>query len=323
MRDFTSSALPRSTTGSRFRPISLPVYLDSKASQRQSRAPVESPPSSSVDPHSGRRRSSGFQISDIPRLLRPTARPPLLSKHPKPTSSPSATYYHPRANESRCCQMLLHGLFVAFEDDFTSCGVPCAENLRADGGRPFTHFISLSPRHKAPITHTSDRRTGARRLKLQLPQLYSLDRPTVEELEEKVAHARAAAAAEGLVLTQDDYFDIVYDEGENTGYTGLDALQLLAARDFIYASGLTADSEDVRVLVTTPRDHRTDAIAAVMGYLSLVLGCRVERVLRAQDNHTKVLAIWKDTISQECAQFLEELLELIAVNVLQLGRGQT
>ncbi|KAF7350651.1 hypothetical protein MSAN_01625500 [Mycena sanguinolenta] len=239
---------------------------------------------------------------------------PLPARRYSPNSPnllpPSATYYHPRANESRCCQMLLHGLFVAFEDDFASSGVPCSENLRADGGRPFTHFISLSPRHKAPIAHTSDRRTGAQRLKLQLPQLYSLNPPTVEELEEKVAYAQAAAAAQGLVLTQDDYYDVVYDEGENSGHTGLEALQLLAARDFIYGSGLTADSEHVRVLVTTPRDHRTDAIAAVMGYLSLVLGCRVERVLRTQDNHPKVLAIWKDTISEECARFLEEVSHL-------------
>ncbi|KAK7033776.1 hypothetical protein R3P38DRAFT_3351585 [Favolaschia claudopus] len=44
-----------------------------------------------------------------------------------------------------------------------------------------------------------------------------------------------------------------------------EALQLLAARDFLYASGLNVDPDRVRVLVTRPRGHRTDAIAAVMG----------------------------------------------------------
>jgi hypothetical protein len=63
-------------------------------------------------------------------------------------------------------------------------------------------------------------------------------------------------------------------------------------------------------LVTTPRDHRTDAIAAVMGYLSLVLGCRVAKVLKTQDNHSRVLAIWKNTISDECARFLEDVCHL-------------
>ncbi|KAJ7849217.1 hypothetical protein B0H14DRAFT_3138017 [Mycena olivaceomarginata] len=309
MKDFANGAIPRSATRSRFRPISLPVYLDSKVvAKRQPRPPVESPPASPVLPASLLRQSGAFQISAIPRLLRPAARPPLLSK--QPSSSSSAPSPHPKANESRCCQMLIHGLFVAFEDDFASSGVPRSEELLADGGRPFTHFITLSTQHKAPITHTSDRRTGARRLKLQLPRLYSSEPPTEEELADKVAYARDAAAAQGIVLSQEDYFDIVFDEGEGSGYTGLDALQLLAARDFLYASGLSADSEHVRILVTTPRDHRTDAIAAVMGYLSLVLGCRVAKVLKTQDNHSRVLAIWKNTISDECARFLEDVCHL-------------
>ncbi|KAF7362688.1 hypothetical protein MVEN_00618100 [Mycena venus] len=317
MKDLATSTIPRSANLSRFRPISLPVYLDSKASpKRQPRPPVESPLASPVVRHTGTKTNSpsgGFQISAIPRILRPAARPPLLSKRPTTPSvsvpsSPAAI--HPQANESRCCQMLIHGLFVAFEDDFTSSGVPRSEELRADGGRPFTHFISLSTRHSAPIAHTSDRRTGARRLKLRLPRLYSPESPTTAELEDKVARARDAAAAQGLILSQDDYYDIVFDEGEGTRYTSLEALQLLAARDFLYASGLSKDSEHVRVLVTTPRDHRTDAIAVVMGYLALALGYPVARVLRTQDNHPRVLAIWKDTISEECAQFLEDVCHL-------------
>ncbi|KAK7057941.1 hypothetical protein R3P38DRAFT_3547051 [Favolaschia claudopus] len=303
MKDLPSSALPCSATRSRFRPISLPVYLDSKAAaKRQARPPVDSPPISPVDPPS-LRSGGGFHISAIPRLLRPAARPPLLSKQPMPP----IPYPHPKANESRCCQMLIHGLFVAFEDDYTSYGESRPEDLRADGGRPFTHFISLSTLHNSAISQTSDRRTGTRRLKLRLPRLYSPEPPTPEELEDKVAAAREAAAAEGIILTQDDYYDIVFDEGEGSRFTGLEALQLLAARDFLYASGLNVDPDRVRVLVTTPRDHRTDAIAAVMGYLSLELGVRVAKVLKTQDTHPRVLAIWKDTISEECARFLEEV----------------
>jgi hypothetical protein len=206
--------------------------------------------------------------------------------------------------------MLIHGLFVAFEDDFVESGTPRPEGLRADGGREFTHFISLSARHKAPIKHTVDRKSGVKRLKLRLPRLYSPIAPTPEELAEKLAAAREAAEAEEIVLSQDDYYDILFDEGEGSRFTGLEALQLLAARDFLYGTGLAADSESVRVLVTTPRDHRTDAIAAVMGYLSLVLRCRVAKVLRTQDNHPRILGIWKDTVSAECADFIEEVCHL-------------
>ncbi|KAK7033780.1 hypothetical protein R3P38DRAFT_3351587 [Favolaschia claudopus] len=86
-----------------------------------------------------------------------------------------------------------------------------------------------------------------------------------------------------------------------------EALQLLAARDFLYASGLNVDPDRVRVLVTRPRGHRTDAIAAVMGYLSLELGVPTAKVLKTQNTHPRVLAIWKDTVSEECARFLEEV----------------
>ncbi|KAJ7791689.1 hypothetical protein B0H13DRAFT_2394206 [Mycena leptocephala] len=284
LNTFPTSAIPRSVTLSRFRPISLPIYLDYKiAPKRRLPAPLLHPAH--------------------PPPLRPSAPP--LQTHPVPAFP--TPYPHPRSNESRCCQMLIHGLFVAFEDDFVESGTPRPEGLRADGGREFTHFISLSARHKAPIKHTVDRKSGVKRLKLRLPRLYSPIAPTPEELAEKLAAAREAAEAEEIVLSQDDYYDILFDEGEGSRFTGLEALQLLAARDFLYGTGLAADSESVRVLVTTPRDHRTDAIAAVMGYLSLVLRCRVAKVLRTQDNHPRILGIWKDTVSAECAEFIEEI----------------
>ncbi|KAJ7614724.1 hypothetical protein DFH06DRAFT_1368088 [Mycena polygramma] len=323
------SALSRSATLSRFRPISLPVYLDYKVPPTRRPASPAAPQRPAL---AGTKQvSSGFQIPSIPRILRPAPRTPLLSKvrppHPTPAPTPTlpttlSTRTPPppaapapyKSNESRCCQMLIHGLFVAFEDDFASSSPPLphprAESLKADGNLPFTHLISLSTRHRAQIKHTIDRTSGVERLKLRLPRLYSPTPPTAAELDAKVALARAAARREGRELSQEDYFDAVFDEGEGSGYTGLEALQLLAARDFLYASGLSAASDTVRVLVTTPRDHRTDAIAVVMGYLSLVLGARVERVLRTQDAHPRVLGIWKGTVSEECAAFIEDVCRL-------------
>ncbi|KAJ7454607.1 hypothetical protein B0H11DRAFT_2069172 [Mycena galericulata] len=306
----TNTSISRSGTLSRFRSLSLPVYLDHKAPikkrlvapiEQQQRPPAASPKSPTTP--------TGFHISGIPRILRPGPRTPLLSRL-TPPSTPRP-YYHPKQNESRCCQMLIHGLFVAFEDDFVDSGVPKSEDLLADGGRPFTHFISLSTRHKMQIKQSVDRKTGARRLRLKLPRLYSPAPPSPAELEERMRAAREAAAR-GAVFTEDEYYDVYFDEGEGSRsrFTGLEALQLLAARDFLYASGLGTADEDVRVLVTTPRDHRTDAIAAVMGYLSLVLGYRVAKVLRTQDTHPKVLNIWKDTISEECAAFIEDVCHL-------------
>ncbi|KAJ7173894.1 hypothetical protein C8R43DRAFT_976425 [Mycena crocata] len=303
----TNTSIPRSANiGGRFRPLSLPVHLDYRNStKRRPAAPVEAVQRQLVA-STKQVVSGGFQISSIPRILRPGgARAAILSK-----SAQRPPPYHPKQNESRCCQMLIHGLFVAFEDDFVDSGVPRSEDLRADGGKEFTHFISLSTRHKTQIKQSVDRNSGAKRLRLKLPRLYSPAPPTQEELEEKVRAASAEAAKHGTVLTQDDYYDIVFDEGEGSRYTGLEALQLLAARDFLYGSGLSADSNTVRVLVTTPRDHRTDAIAAVMGYLSLVLGYRVAKVLKTQDNHPKVLGVWKDTISEECAAYIEDVCHL-------------
>ncbi|KAJ6592658.1 hypothetical protein B0H19DRAFT_1245499 [Mycena capillaripes] len=318
MKDLNTptSAVPRSATLSRFRPISLPVYLDYKVvPKRRPGPPADLPPASPASPQRPSPTttkhtavSGGFQISSIPRILRPAGRTPLLSKvHPQ---LPPAAYPYPRANESRCCQMLIHGLFIAFEEDHISGDMTRSEPLRADGGRDFTHLISLSTRHKSPIKQTVDRTTGAKRLKLHLPRLYSPIPPTQDEIDAKVAAACEAAAAQGIMLSQDDYYDIVFDEGEGSGYTGLEALQLLAAREFLLASGLSADSKSVRVLVTTPRDHRTDAIAVVMGYLSLVLGCRVKTILKLQDDHKHVLDIWKKTISEDCAEFIEEVCNL-------------
>ncbi|KAJ7032287.1 hypothetical protein C8F04DRAFT_1185137 [Mycena alexandri] len=320
-----SSAIPRS----RFRPLSLPVYLDNYKApkKRMPRPPVEPPLAASPSP-----KQQGFQItSSIPRMLRPSGRSHLLLSRPRasaaptplpsplPLPTPKAPVY-PRAGESRCCQMLIHGLYIAFEDDFVDSGLARSEDLRADGGREFTHFISLSTHHKASIKESVDptaprSRKAAlltHRLRLRLPRLYSPIPPTAAELEDKVRAARAAAAARGCELSQEDYYDVVFDEGEGSGFTGLEALQLLAARDFLGTSGLSGPENDsgVRVLVTTPRDHRTDAIAVVMGYLSGVLGTPVRRILRTQDGMAGVLPIWKRTVSAECAAFIEEVARL-------------
>ncbi|KAJ7748916.1 hypothetical protein B0H16DRAFT_1847906 [Mycena metata] len=317
-----SGGIPRS----RFRPLSLPVYLDNyKApTKRMPRPPVEPPMAASPSP-----KQLGYQLTSIPRMLRPSGRPHLLS-HPRasaaptplPTPTPAPTPkapVHPPAGESRCRQMLIHGLYIAFEDDYVDFGHVKSEDLRADGGREFTHFISLSTHHKASIKESVDpaqrNRKGSlptRRLRLRLPRLYSPIPPTTAELEEKVRAAREAAAARGCELSQEDYYDVVFDEGEGSGFTGLDALQLLAARDFLETTGLSGVENDsgVRVLVTTPRDHRTDAIAVVMVYLSGVLGTPVRRILRTQDGMAGVLPIWKRTVSADCAAFIEEVARL-------------
>ncbi|KAJ6626717.1 hypothetical protein B0H10DRAFT_1941719 [Mycena sp. CBHHK59/15] len=304
-RNIPTNTMARSANVSRFRPLSLPVYLDYKSPNNpRSVAPAE-PAAPQQRPASPTKplASSGFQISAISRMLQPGSQPSSIIK---PSTAP-AKHYHPQQNESRCCQMLIHGLFVAFEDDFVDSGVPGSEDLRADGGKPFTHFISLSTRHKTNIKQSVDRKTGAKRLRLRLPRLYSPTPPSTEEIEAKIQAAKDEAERGGRILSQDDYYDIVFDEGEGNRHTGLEALQLLAARDFLHGSGLAADSEKVRVLVTTPRDHRTDAVAVVMGHLSLVLGHRVAKVLKTQDNHPSVLWIWKNTISPECAAFIEDV----------------
>nr|GAT45814.1 predicted protein [Mycena chlorophos] len=333
----------------RFRPLSLPVSLDYRSASKRriaeagtvdstlpspvvdcaspltpTRATYAGPPTPTRSKHtvSGSLQIAAAAVRNT-LLSRPSLTPngiPVnrpIGLPVAPSPSPRHARYHPQRAESRCCQVLMQGLFVAFEDDFVDSGVPRPEELLADGGRPFTHLISLSTRHRSLISHTTDKRSGVQRLELRLPKLYSPLPPTDEEIEERVHFARIAALERGEVFGEDEYYDVLFNSDAYVpdGFTHLEALQLISARDFLLSAALIPElhppeQSQVRVLVTTPRDHRTDAIAAVMGYLSLVLKAPVERLLRKQNAHPKMLAIWKYTISDECATFLQQVSQI-------------
>ncbi|KAJ7073161.1 hypothetical protein C8F01DRAFT_1076939 [Mycena amicta] len=328
MKALHAANTPRSTSttiSSRFRPLSLPLYLDYKTPTPKQRtvdvapAPVvrQSKPTTPTTPQAKHGVSGSIQL---PRILRgPIAVRSSLLPKPTPTPTPNA-FYHPQRAESRCCQMLMQGLFVAFEDDSIGSGFSHHqskhEDLLADGGRPFTHFISLSTRYSASIAHAHSADGRTRSLRLRLPRLYSAVPPTDEQIAERVHAARLAALSRGEGFGEDEYYNVVFEsevDYADKGFTQLEALQLLAVRDFLSTAGLDPDLHSgatARVLVTTPRDHRTDAIAAVMGYLSLVLGHPVAKLLRTQNSHPRILSIWKYAVSDECAVFIQDVARL-------------
>ncbi|KAF7311469.1 hypothetical protein MKEN_01049200 [Mycena kentingensis (nom. inval.)] len=326
----TSAALPRSTSiSSRFRPLS--VHLDKVARRRSVDTPpaspaIAQPPATPTTAKHSVSSSIQLAAASIPRILRGPAAV-RSSFFPKPApSAPAPLQHRPRpyylqCNESRCPQILAQGLYIAFEDDFVDSGVPRHDTLLADG-QPFTHFISLSTRHSSPISQSTDLETGARFLKLRLPRRYSPVPPTDAELAERVHVARIRAVERGEDFTEDDYYNVIFDsESESEGgqcpepgFTQLDARQLLAARDFLCGAGLDLSIGHhpslARVLVTTPRDHRGEAVAAVLGYLSVMLRHSVMRLVRTQNSHPKILSIWKYAISEDCAAFLQEVARL-------------
>jgi len=213
--------------------------------------------------------------------------------------------------------MIMPGLFVAFEDDCVAFGGGKGCELTTPTGEEFTHIISLS-RHRdavANIQYSVDDYTHAQRLHLSLPPKRDNSYDISFELTEtQLLAAQEFFSRSGRKLSPDEIQSLLSDEMHGDGVTGLDVDQLLAARDFLASSGynisITRPDRDVRLLITTPRDRRTDAISAVACYLSYASGYTVKEILRFHDQQKGFMRVWQGVVSGYGVDFVNEVAQL-------------
>jgi len=188
----------------------------------------------------------------------------------------------PRQDECRCLQELVPGLFVAFEDDQLAFGHAAAggsgERLKTYSGEDFTHIISLSTEKGA-----------------------------------EAAMVRGASAEAHLRLVIPAAQDAPDDEDDFIVKPVLSRPQLLAARAFLSATNIRlsptaySQSADVRILITTPRNHRVDAMAIASCFLSFASGNSVRRVLAHFDDKDRYLSVWQGIMDCQAWDFVESV----------------
>jgi hypothetical protein len=208
-------------------------------------------------------------------------------------------------------------LFVAFEDD--RCTVDYSprhnkgsttEELTTESGDRFTHVVAVrygdctSGSQEGRVRCTSDRRTRVQTLTLLIPYVESREGPI-------------------SVYDDDPDFHSMDLDGIEEDTTLLTVSQLVALRQFISSSGYTLRSspdldggpvyemtppnvpQDVRILITVPRDRRTDAMAAAVSFVAWDLQFQVEDVLESISEDLDISPVWRDVIGCETVKFLE------------------
>ncbi|KAG7091422.1 hypothetical protein E1B28_010458 [Marasmius oreades] len=250
-------------------------------------------------------RRASIRMPHLRRL--PFAKP---APHPTLTtriSTPSAPYYRLMKHESRCLQNISSGIYVAFEDDARSFeGKAVEEELRAEDGRRFTHIIQISRTinlFSSPIISYSTDRHSTKHLHLSI-----LPRPH-DQYEHHMWILQFDPELTGLTAEQAEmcldssYF---YPEKRFTltdnGVTRLGSRQMAAAREFISRSTSTS-----RVLVTGPRDFRTDVMSIVACVLASTYKSPLADVVNSIDRLQGVENVWQGCISRVGVEYIQEV----------------
>ncbi|KAE9407108.1 hypothetical protein BT96DRAFT_971577 [Gymnopus androsaceus JB14] len=235
----------------------------------------------------------------------------------RPISYFGKTPQRPEKNESRCLQSVLPGIFIAFEDDTlafqgTPADVYSEEELRTPEGQRFTHHIKIrtfKSQYDSPEIKYSVDSHKASVLRLTVPR-HSHD---AFEIEMQVL----AMEAEGRVLSPqeaerlyNEYGDIAVQEG----ITLLTSKQLLEARNFMYAAHYSFGrrSNGARILITAPRDHRTDIISAFICYAAYASRHNVLSIIHGLNEMDTLLGVWKYAISDDAVGLLQEIVNLVS-----------
>jgi len=233
-------------------------------------------------------------------------------------------------DESRCLQQIIPGCFIAFEDDTTSLDRengqgPVKETLEPRTGECWTHVISITrPPPQAACTCESacncdqkeqEQEEGrvvedhaAHTLNLTLPP--SSNTTTYVDLPTPHSVRLSADAADEPI---DDNNIIL-----------LKTNQLIAARDFLSCHGrslpypLTPSDPTaapsfptpVRILITTPRNHRTDALAVACCFLSFAFNMQVGQVVTEINTRKDCLSVWKAGVGPKAAKFIEQAVRI-------------
>lgn len=229
-------------------------------------------------------------------------------------------------HEARCAQVVITGLYVAFGDDnaaFHSSSSASridigVEELRTFEGRDFTHIIEIyhpsqqELKDGVPSTQLSmDKQGRIRYLRLSLPPIPPYGS---HKFEKYLISKNLSMNHRHDFLSLERTYILDIDTAEENGTPQLTATQILAARDFLHSSGLRLVSHAARsqaqVLVTTPRDARTDALCISAVFLAFLSGHKAAEVLNYMDQKPDCLSIWKGVVSKESEEDLESLLWL-------------
>ncbi|KAF9262559.1 hypothetical protein L218DRAFT_390504 [Marasmius fiardii PR-910] len=247
-------------------------------------------------------------------------RPPLTAQIPECSSKKPHSDVHHRLmkHESRCLQYISSGISVAFEDDARSFGVRVTdEELRTEDGRRFSHIIQISRTKDffspSTISYSTDRHlTKHLHLStLPLPHDQYEQQMQVLSLDPELTRITAEQA--------DIYLDSSYFSPEkrftlaDNGVAKLGSRQLAAAKEFIRSSGTGVITTQTthpgrtlpQILVTAPRDHRTDIMSVVACFLASTSDSSPAEVVKSIDRQRGVKRIWQGCISRVGVEYIQ------------------
>ncbi|KIK63726.1 hypothetical protein GYMLUDRAFT_57391 [Collybiopsis luxurians FD-317 M1] len=219
--------------------------------------------------------------------------------------------WRPKKNECRCLQYVLPGIFLAFEDDTLAFNAPAClplsreEELRTHEDERFTHIVKLTS-CREPGIHLGSDPHNIEVLTLGIPQR------SHEGFDERM---RLLSESDFDKLTPDKARQLCEEfaalQEPDKGVTVLTSKQLIAAREFMYATKHDLrQRQGPRILITAPRDHSTDIISVLTLYLAYVTHNSAAVILHQINNHEYFLGIWKNTISEEGLDLIQYLIDL-------------
>jgi hypothetical protein len=252
--------------------------------------------------------------------------------HTKPAvrQAPSKGPFRQQAYEARCIQIIAPGLYVAFEDDnrafATALGAPSSkklshpEDLLTRDGLSFTHIIALSHqssrsgRERCSSIEHADPETRVKYLHLSLPPLPAFG---THKFERQLMSLGLTLTSEcdpneyPLMNYEREKYIHVLDLIEERRLPQLYPQQFEEAKYFIHESGYNYRNLQsplpVRILITTPRDGRADAMALLAVYLAFATGRAVEDILHLMDSKESLMSVWKETVGKEWVDDLQQL----------------
>ncbi|KAK1234575.1 hypothetical protein PQX77_002222 [Marasmius sp. AFHP31] len=319
------------------RALTIPQIFRSSASNSL-------PPPSPASPRASTmmtRRFSNLRRLSFPKPVPvpvPLPSPPIAVQTSTPTTpnNNTSTVYRPMKNESRCLQHIARGIYVAFQDDDfpvplpTRNSTPRTEELLTDSGHPFTHTISIvraSDTLSPPLITSTTSTSAHNHTKKMTMTLSTLPRPHDQYEYQMDVLARDPELTRITREMAEVYLDASYFTPERTftsgdnGVARLGLRQMRAARDFILrgagsGSGLSrgeevkggkGEEEERRVLITAPRDHRTDIMSIVVCILSDSTGSCPAEVVNGIDRQRGVMPVWKGCISRVGVEYIQEV----------------
>ncbi|KAL0569838.1 hypothetical protein V5O48_012126 [Marasmius crinis-equi] len=302
------------------RALNIPQLFRSASSSLPPLSPREKcPPSPTLQRASTMTR----HFSNLRRLSfpKPAPRTPLIAQIPERSfTEPPKLTPRPMKNESRCLQHIAYGIYVAFEDDMKTFGARGAdEELRTEEGTRFTHIINivratdiLSP---PTITYMTDRFLTKHLYLSTLPRphdQYEYQMGVLSQDPELTHMTREQAA----IKMDASYFapEKTFTLGDN-GVARLGSRQMVAAKEFIRTSGAgpgtaalsTPKRTASRVLITAPRDHRTDVMSIVACFLSMRSGSCPAEVVNNIDRQRGIKSVWQGCISRVGVEYIQEV----------------